>query len=44
MRVEETNPLGISIRNPSNNKAKKILNWKPEIKLREGLKSIIDWI
>ena len=44
VKIIETNSLGISIRNPSNNKAKEILNWKPEIKLREGLKSIIDFI
>lgn len=44
VKIIETNSLEISLRNPSNNKAKKILNWKPEIKLREGLKSIIDFI
>jgi dTDP-glucose 4,6-dehydratase len=31
------------IRRPSIVKAKKILNWKPEINLDEGLKKTIDW-
>lgn len=39
--IIEKDPTNISIRNVSNEKAKKILNWKPEIDLRGGLKSLI---
>lgn len=42
--INEKNPSSISLRNPSNNKAKKILNWKPEINLEEGLKTIDPYI
>lgn len=44
IKIIQTDSSGISIRNPSNNKAKEMLNWKPEINLREGLKSIFDFI
>ena len=38
--INEKDPSIISLRNPSNNKAKKIINWKPEINLEDGLKTI----
>ena len=30
-------------RKPDITKAKKLLNWKPKIKLEEGLKRMIEW-
>jgi len=30
-------------RNPDISKAKKLLDWKPEVKLEEGLKRTIEW-
>lgn len=42
--INEKNPSTISLRNPSNDKAKKILNWKPEINLEDGLKTIDPFI
>jgi nucleoside-diphosphate-sugar epimerase len=44
VNITEINPSQISIRNPSNNKAKKVLSWKPEIGLESGLKSILPFI
>lgn len=38
--ITEKEPMTINIRNPSNRKAKHLLNWQPEITLREGLKSL----
>ena len=40
IEVIEKNSNEQNIRNPSNEKAKKILNWSPEISLEEGLKTI----
>lgn len=40
IKINEKNPYDISLRNPSNKKAKKILNWKPEMNLEESLKII----
>jgi len=40
-KVIESNPADISIRNISNEKAKKILNWEPEIDLKRGLWSLL---
>jgi nucleoside-diphosphate-sugar epimerase len=40
IKVVEKNSNEQNIRNPSNEKAKKILNWAPEISLDEGLKAI----
>jgi len=37
----ETNPKNISVRNISNEKAKKLLNWKPETDLETGLKTLL---
>lgn len=38
--IVETNPQAASIRNISNKKAKRILNWKPEIDLETGLRDL----
>ncbi len=42
--VEESDPNNISIRNVSNNKANKLLNWQPKISLEEGLKKLNDFL
>ncbi len=39
-RVTESSPEKISLRNPSNSKAKQILNWRPLVSLSDGLKSL----
>lgn len=39
-RVIESSPGKISLRNPSNSKAKQHLNWRPLISLSDGLKSL----
>ena len=40
IEVFENNPEQISIRNPSNLRAKQLINWEPKISLEEGLKTI----
>ena len=40
IKVIETNPENINVRNPSNAKAKRILGWSPEIDIENGLKSL----
>lgn len=44
VNVIETNPSQINTRNPSNNKAKKVLDWNPGTPLEEGLKTILKFI
>lgn len=44
IKVTETNPSQVSLRNPSNNKAKRILHWEPMVDIDTGLRSIIDFI
>lgn len=39
--IYETDPNNVNLRNISNEKAIKLLNWKPKIDLETGLKSII---
>jgi nucleoside-diphosphate-sugar epimerase len=39
-RVIESSPEKISLRNPSNLKAKQLLNWSPLVSLSDGLKSL----
>ena len=39
--IIESNPADISVRRVSNEKAKKVLKWEPEIDLARGLKSLI---
>jgi len=40
----ESAPDNVSIRNVSNQKAKKLLDWKPEINLEMGLSILNDWV
>ena len=40
-KIIERDPANVSIRNISNEKAKKMLRWKPEIDLERGLKSLL---
>jgi len=40
-KIIEKDPNNISVRNVSNEKAKKLLNWEPKINLEEGLKSLL---
>ena len=42
--VVESNSEQISIRNPSNSKAKQIIGWQPEIDLKSGLESLIPYV
>jgi len=42
--VHETNSTQINVRNPSNARAKKLLNWEPEVDLEQGLKTILPYI
>ena len=44
IQVLESNPEQISIRNPSNFKAKKIIRWEPKIDLKSGLESLIPYV
>ena len=39
--IEEKNPTVVSIRNPDNAKAKKLLGWAPKIGLKEGLTTLL---
>lgn len=43
-KVVEGNPDGISIRNPSNKRAKELLDWKPEVDPEEGLKTLLPFV
>ena len=40
-KIIEKDPNNISIRNVSNEKAKKLLNWEPKINLEKGLESLL---
>lgn len=41
-KVIEKNPAAISVRNPSNEKARRVLKWKPVIELPAGLKTLME--
>lgn len=41
-QVRETNPTSISIRNPDNAKARRVLGWEPVISLADGLSTLTD--
>ncbi len=41
IEIIENDPKQISIRNPSNEKAKKILKWNPEIDIKNGLRTLL---
>ena len=38
--VKEENPDAISLRNPSNKRAEKMINWRPLINLEDGIKTL----
>jgi len=40
VKIIETDPNNLNVRNPSNEKAKKILNWTAEINIEDGLKTL----
>ena len=44
IKIHESSPNIVNIRNPSNLKAKEILNWEPKIELESGLKTIVPFI
>ena len=44
VKIIESDASTINIRNPSNNKAKILLDWKPKIDLTQGLKSLKDYL
>jgi len=44
VNVVESNPSQVSVRNPSNEKANRLLNWKPELGLRAGLETLIGYV
>jgi UDP-glucose 4-epimerase len=44
VKVIETNPSQINVRNPSNDRAKKMLKWKPEIDLETGLRTVLPFL
>lgn len=44
VKIIETNPSQINVRNPSNNKAKTMLNWEPKIDLETGLKTVLPFV
>ncbi len=44
VKIIETNPSQISLRNPSNKKAKELLRWEPRMDLETGLKTLLDFI
>ena len=44
IEISESNPDQISIRNPSNLKAKKTINWEPKIDLKTGLESLLPYV
>lgn len=44
VKIIETNPSQINIRNPSNDKAKKMLGWEPKIDFETGLKTVLPFV
>jgi len=42
--IKEKDPENVSIRNPSNKKAKELLKWEPEVSLEEGIKDIEEFL
>jgi UDP-glucose 4-epimerase len=44
VKIIEMNPFQVNIRNPSNYKAKKLLNWEPKIDLETGLKTVLPFV
>jgi len=44
VKVIEKNSSQINIRNPSNKKAKKMLNWEPQIDLKQGIEGLREFL
>lgn len=44
VKVIETSPSDVDIRNPSNTKAKRVLGWEPVIDLENGLKTVLPFV
>lgn len=44
IEVVENTPNQISIRNPSNSKAKQLIKWEPKIDLKSGLESLVPFV
>jgi len=44
VRIIESDPMKANIRNPSNSKAKRLLNWEPQVDLESGLKTILPFV
>ena len=44
VNIIENNPAQVSVRNPSNRRAKELIGWEPQIDLETGLKTIIPFI
>lgn len=44
VEVTESDPSKVSVRNPSNRKAKQLLGWEPEIDLESGLKTLLPYV
>lgn len=42
--VTESNASAVSVRNPSNKKAKSLLGWSPKVTLAEGLKTLVPYL
>ena len=42
VHVTETNPAEVSVRNPSNAKAQRVLGWRPTVDLAAGLQSLLE--
>ena len=42
--VIEKNPNEIDVRNPSNKKAKEIIDWSPKLTLSKGLKTVLEYV
>lgn len=40
-QIEEKNAQAVSIRNPDNSKARKVMGWEPKIGLRDGLATLL---
>ncbi|TSA45671.1 NAD(P)-dependent oxidoreductase [bacterium] len=44
VKIIESNPGQVSVRNPSNKRAKEILRWQPQIDLETGLKTLLPFV
>ncbi|HUZ92831.1 MAG TPA: NAD(P)-dependent oxidoreductase [Candidatus Paceibacterota bacterium] len=44
VKIIELNPAAISVRNPSNKKAKELLGWRPQVGLVAGLQTLLPFV